>query len=288
MELFRKHSFYLPDFSGLFWLVMLFIIGQFVGSLVISILILSVSQEFANVYGTLISYPIMFIPVFLYASYHSGSNAAFGAGYKLDSSNFGKTGGFGIATIAALMTIAAAFVSEPLGKILPDMPESIKNALDSLVEGPAWVSLLSVSVFAPILEEWLCRGLVLRGMLKKVRPGYAIAISAAFFALIHMNPWQALPAFILGSVFGYVYYRTGSLKLTILMHSVNNTMAFIVSRIPALENADYFSDVMSGWAYAAVVAASALILVSGLVIIRNIPIKNPSGIGNCDEVTPEI
>lgn len=288
MEFFRKHSYYLPDYSGLFWLVMLFIIGQFIGSFVLIALTASVSKEFADVYGTVITYPIMFIPVIMYASYHSSNNRAFGTGYRLDSSNFGRFGGAAIAVIASIMTIAAAFASEPLGKILPEMPESIKVALDKLVEGPAWVSLLSVSVLAPILEEWLCRGLVLRGMLKKVKPGFAIAISAAFFALIHMNPWQALPAFLLGLVFGYVYYRTGSLKITMLMHCVNNTMAFTTTRIPALENIDYFSDLMSPWAYAGVLAAAILILAGGFAIMRSIPIKNPSGMGNCDEITPEI
>ena len=50
-------------------------------------------------------------------------------------------------------TIAAAFVVEPLTALLPDMP--------------LWATLLSVSVFAPLFEEWLCRGLVLRGLLPR-------------------------------------------------------------------------------------------------------------------------
>ncbi len=51
-----------------------------------------------------------------------------------------------------------------------------------------------------------------------MNPALAIAISAIFFATIHGNLWQGISAFILGSFFGYVYYKTGSLKLTMLMH----------------------------------------------------------------------
>ena len=63
-----------------------------------------------------------------------------------------------------------------------------------------------MSVFAPILEEWLCRGVVLRGLLNYSRkgepgedgsrrgmnPALAIAISAIFFATIHGNLWQGI------------------------------------------------------------------------------------------------
>ena len=155
------------------------------------------------------------------------------------------------------------------------MPEVLKNALEQLTEGPLWVSLLSVSVFAPLFEEWLCRGLVLRGLLQKMNPASAIGVSAAFFAILHMNPWQAIPAFILGLLFGYVYYKTGSLKLTMLMHCVNNTMAVVASRIPSLSDAETFMDVMSPWAYICIYIACILFLASALVTIRGIGRQQP-------------
>ncbi len=74
-------------------------------------------------------------------------------------------------------------------------------------------------------------------------------ISAVFFAVIHLNPWQAIPAFLLGCLFGYVYYRTGSLKLTMLMHFANNTFALAVAHIDAFEEAESWLDVLPGARY---------------------------------------
>ena len=131
---------------------------------------------------------------------------------------------------------------------------------------PLWATLLSVSVFAPLFEEWLCRGLVLRGLLRKMNPFSAIAVSAVFFAILHMNPWQAIPAFCLGLLFGYTYYKTGSLKLTMLMHCTNNTMAVIFSKIPQFKEAETFMDVLSPWAYWSVYASCIVTVICALIV----------------------
>lgn len=285
MKIFRNHSHYLPDYLEIIWLFLLFIIGQLLAGVLITLLDVIVSTEFINIYGNLISYIASFLPVWVYASGQSSRNNIFSNGFSLDSNHFGYLGIWKCAFVVSAMTIATSFIIEPFGKILPDMPDALKEAMDKLLNGPVWVSFLSVSIAAPFFEEWLCRGLVLRGMLKKVRPVYAITISAAFFAIIHMNPWQAIPAFIMGLVFGYVYYRTGSLKMTMLMHFVNNTMALAISKIPSLKDVDYFSDIMSTWAYICVYIAALAVLISGLILIRTIPLKDTDGPGNCDEVT---
>ena len=173
-----------------------------------------------------------------------------------------------------------------LGSMLIDAA-CIKDVMDQLLkESPFWCTLLSVSVFAPLVEEWLCRGLVLRGLMNKMKPAGAICISAAFFAILHMNPWQALPAFLLGVLFGYVYYKTGSLKLTMLMHCVNNTMAVVFSKIPSLEEAEGFMDVMSTWAYAGIFMACVAFVAATCVVLRNIPFLREGARSNCDEIPP--
>ena len=108
----------------------------------------------------------------------------------------------------------------------------------------------------------------MRGLLHKTSPMAAITVSALFFALIHGNLWQAIPAFTLGLLFGYVYYKTGSLKLTMLMHCVNNTFAALMTRIPSLAEAETFMDVMSPWAYACIFVACVAIIGSSLIILR--------------------
>lgn len=285
-DLFSNYSHYLPGFGGMMLLFVLFLLGSLLGSLVSGVFVLAMgSSETVASYSMLIAYPVSFIPPLLYASAQSRRNEFFDTGYALDSNNFGVKGGVMMALTVSLATIAAGFITDPTSRILPEMPAYLEEALKSMTNGPLWASLLSVSIFAPLFEEWLCRGLVLRGLLKKMNPVGAICVSAAFFAILHMNPWQAIPAFILGLLFGYVYYRTGSLKLTMLMHCVNNTVAVIFSRIPAFEEADTFMDVIAPWKYACIFIACVLILASAIVIIRAIPVKDEK-MGNCDEVGP--
>lgn len=276
-DLFSTYSYFLPGLKGMLMLLVMFVLGSLLGNLVIAVLSLCLSSQFAMEYGTVISYPLMFVPPMLYASYQS-RKAEFSAWAEdgtacvpLDSNNFGRLGGCWLALIASIATIAAAFIAEPINTLLPEMPEILKQALEQLTEGPLWISLLSVSVFAPLFEEWLCRGLVLRGLLKKLNPASAIMVSAAFFAILHLNPWQAIPAFLLGLLFGYVYYKTGSLKLTMLMHCVNNTLALILSRIPSLAETETFMDVMSPWAYVCIYVASVLFVSAAAITFKGIP-----------------
>ena len=285
-ELFSNYSHYLPGIGGMMMLFLLFLLGSLLGSLLSGLFTLAMGKtaEIAS-YSMLIAYPVSFIPPLLYASAQSRRNEMFDTGYAVDSNNFGSKGAAMMALTVSLATIAAAFVTEPLSAALPDMPAFLEEALKSMTNGPLWASLLSVSIFAPLFEEWLCRGLVLRGLLSRMKPWAAICISSAFFAILHMNPWQAIPAFILGILFGYVYYRTGSLKLTMLMHCVNNTMATIISRIPSLEDAETFMDILSPWKYAGIYAACAVILICAIIILKAIPIKDQK-MGGCDKVEP--
>ena len=282
--LFTNYSHYLPGLGGMIGLFLLFLLGSLLGSLISGVFVLMMgSSESVMQYSMLIAYPVSFIPPLLYASAKSRRNEFFDKGYALDSNNFGARGGFAMAVIVSIATLAAAFVCEPVSVMLPDMPENLKKSLELLMDGPLWAALLSVSVFAPLFEEWLCRGLVLRGLMKHMNPTGAILVSAAFFAILHMNPWQAIPAFLLGILFGYVYYRTGSLKLTMLMHCVNNTFSLLLSKIPGLEDIESFMDILSPWAYAGIYVACVLMLASAVILITGIPVKDTK-MGGCDEV----
>ena len=183
-----------------------------------------------------------------------------------------------------LATLALAFCVEPLLALLPEMPEALEELLKGMTQdGSILINFLTVSIFAPFFEEWLCRGMVLRGLLGNgVRPVWAIVISALFFAFIHLNPWQALPAFLLGCLFGYVYYKTGSLRLTMLMHFANNTFSLVFSNIDAFKEAESFMDILPGMAYWIIFFACILLLVLIIRSFARIPEEHKDG--NMDPV----
>ena len=281
-DLFSNYSHFLPGIRGIFGILGLFILGALLGNILV-LGLQFISPEFAKEYGTIISYPVMFIPAMLYASSKSRFDENFVQGYRMDSNNFGRFSGLQIAVIVSIATLATAFMTDAVSSLMPPMPQWLEETMKQLLDAPLWITLISVSVFAPLFEEWLCRGVVLRGLLAKNSPMTAITVSAAFFAIIHLNPWQAIPAFILGLLFGYVYYKTGSLKLTMLMHCANNTMAAIFSRIPAFEEAESFIEVMNPWTYAGIFICSAAFVVSAIIVISGVPHKE-GNLGGCDKV----
>ena len=105
-----------------------------------------------------------------------------------------------------------------------DFEQNFSIMLDYKIAG-----FITVCVLAPIFEEILFRGIILKGMLNhKVSPIYAIMISGLIFGLAHLNPWQFVGAGLLGAIFGYVYYRTKSLILPIILHACNNILSYSV------------------------------------------------------------
>ena len=268
-DLFSSYNHFLPGWGGIFALAALFLLGGIIGSGMISGLAMVFGQPLATEYGVLITYPVTFIPAMLYASIKSRLNENRIEAAPLDQKLGGIRNAAFLAFTCVFATIATAYIVEPVSKILPEMPQHIKDIMKQLLDGmPLWATLLCVAVFAPLFEEWLCRGLVLRGLLHKTSPIIAICASALFFALIHGNLWQAIPAFVLGVLFGYVYYKTGSLKLTMLMHCANNTLAACMSRVPQFKEAETFMDVLSPWAYWSIFAACIVIVCSAVIIIR--------------------
>lgn len=282
-NVFATHAWYVPGIGGMFALLLWLLAGSLFGSLVTALFTLAFGSEIALEYAMLIAYPLQFIPALLYVAHKSRTASWNTPGYALDSNHFAPLGGALCALLVMLDTLAAAFAVDAVSSALPPKPGWLEELMGSMTGGRIWVDFLCVSIMAPLFEEWLCRGVILRGLLHKMKPVWAIVISAAFFAVIHMNPWQAIPAFMLGCLFGWVYYRTGSLKLTMLMHFTNNTMALVASHIPAWEEAENWVDILGGmyWPYFVL----SLVMV-GLVVLAFLRIKPRTPEGSCNPVAP--
>ena len=283
-KFFANHVWYLPGVGGMFALLLWLLAGSLLGGLVTSVFQMALGAETAKEYSLLLAYPLQFIPAIIFVAHKSRAASWNTQGYLLDNNHFAPLGGLLCAALVMLATLSAGFASDAVTSLLPPMPEWLEGLLENMTGGRVWVDFLCVSIMAPFFEEWLCRGVILRGLLhNKMKPVWAIVISAAFFAVIHMNPWQAIPAFLLGCLFGWVYYRTGSLKLTMLMHFTNNTLALIAAHVPAWEDAENWMDILGGMYWAYFVLA---LVVLGLVILAFLRIKPRSAQGSCAPVPP--
>lgn len=291
-SLYASHAWYVPGVKGMFGLLGWFLLGNLLGGVVQMIFTSFLPVDVVMQYSMLVVYPLSFVPAMIYAAQQSQRNSLFETGYKLSSNNFGRFKGWQIALITVALTYATMISADlpnywnyKFTTLVPGMQsfyDFITDLMRQMTGGPVWSSFLLVAIFAPIFEEWLCRGMVLRGLLAHLKPGWAIVVSALFFAIIHMNPWQALNAFIIGVIMGYVYYKTGNLWLTMLMHFVNNGTSVILSQIPSLQETDFWMDMMPRSTYTALYVGSLVLLCVCLWAFRSIPLLQKRG--NIDTV----
>lgn len=96
------------------------------------------------------------------------------------------------------------------------------------LSSPWWLLLAGV-VVAPVVEEVFFRGFLFAGLRKRYDWQRAALISAALFALVHLQPTAVLPIFILGYIFAYLYHRSNSIWPAIVMHISTNALALGVA-----------------------------------------------------------
>jgi membrane protease YdiL (CAAX protease family) len=119
---------------------------------------------------------------------------------------------------------------------------SALNLLVLLVPPSAWeasffsrmadgsvAAVIAVCVAAPLLEEMLFRGIVLRGFLQRYSRWHAIFMSALLFGAAHMNIYQFVVGFVMGTVLAWLYERTRSLIPCIALHAAYNTTTLLMA-----------------------------------------------------------
>ena len=136
--------------------------------------------------------------------------------------------------IAAMISVGCCFFSisfwELIGgrdNLFPKDIEKIEKMYGPMSEGI--LSCLAGAILIPICEEILFRGIMLRSMLKmRWHPWIAILISALIFSAMHGTTFQTIDILPFGIIVGWLYWRTKSLLPGIVIHIVNNSIAFVL------------------------------------------------------------
>lgn len=294
-------SWHVPGIGGLFamigWFCVGFILAQIISTVIVGLFMVSTDSTPIDAAGNsgllqliqLVSYPFLFLPAMIASRFISNRNMYFEDGFRADSPVGDKMKPWKAALLCCMATFALAYIMDYINGWLPEMSETWKAAMEAMVGGNFLINFLCVSIFAPLFEEWFIRGTLLRGLLNCKRdngsrgfsPMWSIILTSAIFGLIHGNIWQALPAFALGCLFGYVYYKTGSLKLTMLMHCFNNTVSLLTSQLADNKEIESFADLLPAPQFYALGAACIAILI--LVILELSRIKTPPR-GSCEMI----
>ncbi|MEI6455450.1 MAG: CPBP family intramembrane glutamic endopeptidase [bacterium] len=156
--------------------------------------------------------------------------------------------------IIYLFTIAIMFAALPIvnwmvavneGMKLPQFLEGMENWMKSTEEeaarlteafmnvkttGGFLVNLLMIAVLPAIGEEFLFRGLLQRLFAEWTKNIHiAIFLGALLFGAMHMQFYGIFPRMMLGVLFGYLFYWTGSIWIPVFAHFINNASAVIVA-----------------------------------------------------------
>lgn len=124
-------------------------------------------------------------------------------------------------------------------------------------------AILTVCVLAPVLEEMLFRGVILRGFLHRYPRWAAIMFSAMLFGAAHLNIYQFTVATVLGALAGWLYERTRSLLPCIVLHAAYNTTLMVLQAMGAGEEG---ATSTPAWFWAAVLSLGGL----GLYLLRRL------------------
>ncbi|MCK6512066.1 ABC transporter permease subunit [Myxococcota bacterium] len=116
--------------------------------------------------------------------------------------------------------------------LFPDWLEFARKMNESLslksfgISTPVFFLILALS--PGICEEAVFRGFALSSFHKRLSPQTAIALSAFLFAAFHLSLYRLLPTFLLGLVFGWLCWRTGSLYASVLAHTLHNALSLAI------------------------------------------------------------
>ncbi|CAA2102533.1 CPBP family intramembrane glutamic endopeptidase [Variovorax paradoxus] len=156
---------------------------------------------------------------------------------------------------ALLLTLTSAL--QLLTLLVP--PSAWEQSYFSRMADGSVAAVLAVCVMAPMLEEMLFRGIVLRGFLRRYPRWQAIFMSALLFGAAHMNIYQFVVGFVMGTVLAWLYERTRSLIPCIALHAAYNTTTLLLA-----ERLDDITPSRLVWAVVVALVAA----VCGVLVLR--------------------
>ncbi len=134
--------------------------------------------------------------------------------------------------IQVLQTFAQTFVRVITGKnITVDFFASFNELSDVVYSGSIWIQLLASSVAAPLVEEFLFRGLLYKRIRTYMKMVPSMLISAFVFGVIHGNMVQFAYAFFIGLFLAYVYEKYKTIWAPVIFHAGANMISVIITSL---------------------------------------------------------
>lgn len=162
---------------------------------------------------------------------------------------------------------------EKMEEMLKRLEDTASDLTQQMLEvdtfGGLLVNLLVIALIPAIGEELTFRGVLQQSLVRGCKNHHVgIILSAAIFSFIHFQFYGFLPRMFLGIILGYLFYYSGSLWVSILMHFINNGTAVVIAYLQhkGVVDIDYehFGSTTSLW-----LILLSLVLTVGLIILCN-------------------
>jgi uncharacterized protein len=168
---------------------------------------------------------------------------------------------FPLLLVSPALFLASGVIDDAVRSAFP-MSDRLRLLFDELFGGGP-ISFLAIVVVAPLVEELLFRGIILRGLLTRMSAWKAVVLSSLLFGAMHANIHQLVDAGAFALLLGWLYVRFRSTLPCILLHAVINALAMLswtlgAQDLPALD--------VPGWIW----IAAALSLVPGSLLLRRL------------------
>jgi len=250
-----------PNWKSLFGLFFIFLLYTTIGAILLGVFLADAKNLVTSLVKsllTLVFYIATMLLTIRYAIKKSKKQLSSSFDFSLN-----KPQGW-LVPVIIISTLALVVGLEGVSSLIP-MPEYVRKVFERAFTKNIF-SIITAIIAAPIMEEILCRGIVLKGLLKNYPPQKAILISSIFFGVLHLNPWQALPAVFGGLFLGWVFYKTKSVIPAMIIHATINGTAMLLLFFPGFK--DGFLNALGMPYYIALCTVAALVFVGGCVVIE--------------------
>jgi len=130
--------------------------------------------------------------------------------------------------IASFFVMVGSYTALLIEKILLSFGITTSVSFEGLDEfSKTRIGLIYLGLIGPIFEELIYRGVILN-KLKNYGMKFSIITSAIIFALSHGNFIQLLQTFFMGLILGYIFMKTNSLFLPMILHIMMNSFSLII------------------------------------------------------------
>ena len=138
--------------------------------------------------------------------------------------------------VGVVLEVGLTILILPLVNLTNGQHQDVVNELDKARGVQLALIAIVAGLVAPVCEELLFRGLLLRALRRRVSPVAAVTISALVFALAHplldptLGTLAVVPAlFAMGAVSGVLAIRRGNLSMSIFLHIGFNLLTTVAA-----------------------------------------------------------